>query len=63
MAIFDGYRSLTAGKLKAVLADMPDDYELIMNGLGNITVYGPPGESSYKGYIDFGQAEEFIKDE
>lgn len=68
MAYIDGEKWLSVGKLKAILSNLPDNYELQVNAMGNILVEGKEvgiGEeefSFYAGYIDF-STEEFVTDE
>jgi len=42
---------LTVAQLKRVLAELPDDYTLIANQVGNLRVGDK--ELEYKGFIDF----------
>jgi hypothetical protein len=42
---------LTVAQLKSVLADLPDNYTLMPNRVGNLTVCSTDLE--YRGFIDF----------
>jgi hypothetical protein len=53
---------ITVGKLKELLKDMEDHWELLPNSVGNLSIYTPPPESDCKGYIDI-SSETFEKDE
>ena len=42
-----GYKWISVGKLKALLADIPDDYNVSMTEIGNIGIYDPNHQSEY----------------
>lgn len=58
----------TVGDLRECLSELPDSYELIPNGLGNLAVfewgeskYGPEGTRWYIGYIDIAKNRVYLK--
>ena len=55
-------RWMTVKKLKEILKDMPDEWEIAPNKVGNLSVYSSKEfiYSTFKGYIDFNE-EIFVK--
>lgn len=54
----DDYKTITIGKLKALLAELPDDWEIWANQVKNLSV---GNGTTWKGYIDIAQ-EVFVQD-
>jgi hypothetical protein len=48
----DGSKWLTAGRLKALLGELPDDCRIVPNRVGNLAIVSADGET-FEGFIDF----------